>query len=285
MTWSAPIQVNQTPNTIPPIDRQAWNPAVAVAANGTVAVSYYDFRNNTAAPGTLTDYWLATVPAPATNPSTWSEVRLTNSSFNLEQAPTRFNGGFFLGDYEGLAAAGNDFVAVWGMPDGSATAQESIFFRRASSGAPLQAAAVGHNRLSATLTAHQVDGLLPEALHRWQAAGIATSILYGVDMGIADLYETTLDHASGHAIGLDGSSIARSGDMRQVHLIERLTVQKIGNDHRLGHIHDNEKIASIWVVSRRTPNHVILTEPGLLPTSSMEGNDLLNLVLSRHRVS
>jgi hypothetical protein len=34
-----------------------------------------------------------------------------------------------LGDYEGLAAAGKAFVAVWGMPDGSATGQESIFFR------------------------------------------------------------------------------------------------------------------------------------------------------------
>jgi probable HAF family extracellular repeat protein len=128
-TWSTPIQANQTPNTVPPLDRQAWNPTVAVAANGTVAVTYYDFRNNTGTGGALTDYWLAMNPAPATNPGTWSEVRLTNTSFNLEQAPTRFNGAFFLGDYEGLAAAGNDFVAVWGMPDGSATGQESIFFR------------------------------------------------------------------------------------------------------------------------------------------------------------
>jgi hypothetical protein len=129
-TWSKPIQVNQTPNSVAPADRQAWNPTVAVSANGTVAVSYYDFRNNTPAPGALTDYWLATAPAAATNPSNWSEVRLTDTSFNLEQAPTRFNGAFFLGDYEGLAAAGNDFVGVWGMPDGSANAQESIFFRR-----------------------------------------------------------------------------------------------------------------------------------------------------------
>jgi hypothetical protein len=128
-TWSNPIQVNQTPNTVPPLDRQAWNPTVAVAANGTVAVTYYDFRNNTGTGGALTDYWLAFAPAPATNPGTWSEVRLTNSSFNLEQAPTRFAGDFLLGDYEGLAAAGNAFVAVWGMPDGSATGQESIFFR------------------------------------------------------------------------------------------------------------------------------------------------------------
>src|SRR5205823_495410 len=129
--WSTPVQVNQTPNSVPAIDRQAWNPTVAVAADGTVAVSYYDFRNNTAAPGALTDYWLAT--APATNPSKWSEVRLTDQSFNLEQAPTRMHGDFILGDYEGLAAVGNDFVAVWGMPDGSSTNQESIFFRRAFS--------------------------------------------------------------------------------------------------------------------------------------------------------
>jgi hypothetical protein len=136
LTWSEPIQVNRTPNTVPPLDRQAWNPTVAVAADGSVAVTYYDFRNNTPAPGALTDYWLAfchpSATAPATNPANWSEVRLTNTSFNVEQAA--FDGtAFWLGDYEGLAAAGNDFVAVWGMPNGSATDQESIFFRRAVS--------------------------------------------------------------------------------------------------------------------------------------------------------
>jgi hypothetical protein len=132
LTWSQPIQVNQTPNTVPAIDRQAWNPTVAVAANGTVAVTYYDFRNNTPAPGALTDYWMAFAPAPATDPSSWSEVRLTDNSFNLEQAPTRFKGAFWLGDYEGLAAIGNDFVSVWAMPNGTSSPQESIFFRRAN---------------------------------------------------------------------------------------------------------------------------------------------------------
>jgi hypothetical protein len=140
LTWSQPIQVNQTPNTGAPADRQAWNPTVAVAADGTVGVTYYDFRNNTPAPGASTDYWLAycrpSATAPATNPSNWSEVRLTDTSFDLEQAPTRFNGAYFLGDYEGLATAGNDFVAVWGMPDGTGTSQESIFFRRAADPSP-----------------------------------------------------------------------------------------------------------------------------------------------------
>jgi hypothetical protein len=98
----------------------------------------------------LTDYWMAfchpSTTAPATNPASWSEVRLTDTWFNLEQAPARFapSENFFLGDYEGLAAAGNDFVAVWGMPNGTGTNQESIFFRTA----------VSHNahRLASTST-------------------------------------------------------------------------------------------------------------------------------------
>jgi hypothetical protein len=168
-----------------------------------VAVTYYDFRNNTGTGGALTDYWLAFAPAPATNPSTWSEVRLTDTSFNLEQAPTRFNGAFWLGDYEGLAAAGNNFVAVWGMPDGSATAQESIFFRRAidppaaglpasaepSTAAPITATTAGSSILftdtlamsenSSTAstspgTASAVDASAPTPWREsWLSAGIA----------------------------------------------------------------------------------------------------------------
>jgi hypothetical protein len=138
LTWSNPIQVNQTPNSVPTLDRQALNPTVAVAADGTVAVSYFDFRNNTPAPGALADYWMAfcrpSATRSATNPGNWGEIRLTDTSFDLEQAPTRFYGAFFLGDYDGLAAVGNDLVAVWSMPDGTSTSQDSVFFRRAISG-------------------------------------------------------------------------------------------------------------------------------------------------------
>src|SRR5262249_44064725 len=45
-TWSAPIQINQTPINIPSGNQQAFLPSIAVAANGTVAVTYYDFRFN-----------------------------------------------------------------------------------------------------------------------------------------------------------------------------------------------------------------------------------------------
>jgi hypothetical protein len=145
---------------------------VAVAADGTVPVTYYDFRNNSAAPGALTDYWLSSchpsATAPATNPASWSELRLNSTSFDLEQAPSRtsFGSNFYLGDYEGLAAAGNDFVAAWGMADGTATLEESIFFRRAAAARPqIGSFTASPNPVTAgssvTLTAANVVALNP----------------------------------------------------------------------------------------------------------------------------
>lgn len=260
LSWSAPIQVNQTPNTVSPIDRQAFNPTVAVAADGTVAISYYDFRNNTSAPGASTDYWLAYTHTPATKPGAWSEVRLTDTSFNLEQAPTRFNGAFFLGDNEGLAAAGNDFVAAWAMPDGSANAQESIFFRRAISGSALEAASIGHNKASVSLTDQKVSGLLPEALRRWQAAGVDTSGFGTIQIQIANLGGTTLGIATGHTIMLDDNAagwgwfvdrtprsdaeFSRPGNQGESHRMDLLSVLEHEVGHLLSHDHSEGGVMS-----------------------------------------
>jgi hypothetical protein len=44
-------------------DRQAFTPAVHVGDEGTVTVTFYDFRNNTAADGMLaTDQWAVLPP-------------------------------------------------------------------------------------------------------------------------------------------------------------------------------------------------------------------------------
>ena len=51
-TWSAPIEINQTPATVPSGNQQAFTPAIRVAADGTIGVTYYDFRNNTSDRGT-----------------------------------------------------------------------------------------------------------------------------------------------------------------------------------------------------------------------------------------
>lgn len=135
-TWSAPIKINQTPDNIPAGNRQAILPSVAVNQDGVVAVTYYDFRNNTPDSGLPTDLWMVHAhPADGfTNPASWSsENRMTPQSFNMERAPVK-EGGYFIGDYEGLVAFGKNFGALFSMP--TATNASSIFFRD-----PLPAAA------------------------------------------------------------------------------------------------------------------------------------------------
>jgi hypothetical protein len=128
LTWSTPIKINQTPETISVGNRQAFLPSIAVNQDGTVAVTYYDFRNNTPDPGLLTDVWMVHAhPADGlTNPASWSsENRITPASFNMENAPIR--DGYFIGDYEGLVAEGKHFGAFFTMP--TATDPTSVFFR------------------------------------------------------------------------------------------------------------------------------------------------------------
>jgi hypothetical protein len=132
LTWSEPIAINRTPDNIPPADRQAFRPSIAVAADGTIGVTYYDFRFNDSDPGTRTDYWFVSMrprtQRAATDPSNWrNEVRLTDASFDLQAAAIDY-GGEFIGDSNGLATVGNDFVATWSMPAG--TDQGNIYFRR-----------------------------------------------------------------------------------------------------------------------------------------------------------
>ena len=100
LTWSAPIKVNQTPVPV-----AAFTPSVDVASDGTVAVSYYDFRYNTPAPGALVDAFLA---HSHDGGAAWSETRVTPDSFDIEQAPVAR--GYFIGDYEGLTSAGSTFM-------------------------------------------------------------------------------------------------------------------------------------------------------------------------------
>jgi hypothetical protein len=121
LTWSAPIKVNKTPIGIPAGNQQAFTASVHVADNGTISVTYNDFRNNDSATPLWTDYFAIhchpTTTTACTSSANWnSELRLTNASFDMRQAPDA--GGFFTGDYEGLASAGNDFTAFFSQPHG-----------------------------------------------------------------------------------------------------------------------------------------------------------------------
>ncbi len=122
-TWSAPIKINKTPTDIPIGNQQAFTPAIHVAADGTVGVTYYDFRNNTPDPTTLpTDYFIVhchAATSSCTDPASWTEeTRITTDSFDMRNAPVAR--GFFTGDYEGLAAIGNEFRPVFVQAGGTA---------------------------------------------------------------------------------------------------------------------------------------------------------------------
>jgi hypothetical protein len=98
-----PTRVNANANVA------AFSPSVHVRGDGTIGVSYYDFRQNTADKTTLyTDYWLAR----SGNAATWQENQIAGP-FDLALAPRSSadnTSGYFLGDYQALASVGNVFV-------------------------------------------------------------------------------------------------------------------------------------------------------------------------------
>jgi hypothetical protein len=117
LTWSPPVQVNQATNV------QAFTPAVAAGAGG-VAVTYFDFRKDTPNPNTLlANAWRV---VSADGGATWRESPVFGP-FDLNSAPLTAEGNF-IGDYQGLAAAGGDFLAFFAAASpGDAANPSSIF--------------------------------------------------------------------------------------------------------------------------------------------------------------
>ncbi len=122
-TWSQPTKIDNAPNNV-----SAFTPSVAVAANGTVGVAYYDFRNNDAATGLPTDYWFTSCSSSCTSASNWSETHVAGS-FNMENAPVAR--GYFLGDYQGIATTGNDFGLLFAR-SGSAPSTSDVVYTKVS---------------------------------------------------------------------------------------------------------------------------------------------------------
>jgi hypothetical protein len=127
ISWSSPIRVSQTPSNRKKLREQAFLPSVAVAGNGVVVVTYYDFRND-GATGELTDYWAVFCASSCSSASSWTdETQLTDESFDYLLAPLA--NGRFLGDYMGLAASASDNIVrpVFGIA--TATNVTDLFTR------------------------------------------------------------------------------------------------------------------------------------------------------------
>jgi hypothetical protein len=115
LSWSAPTQVNSAQTVA------AFTPSIRVRADGTIGITYYDLRSNTADPTTLpTDLMLAR----STDGVNWSEVRLT-PTFDLSNAPVAA-GGYFIGDYHGLAVT-DAFIPVYVRTTGSTTNRTDVY--------------------------------------------------------------------------------------------------------------------------------------------------------------
>jgi hypothetical protein len=134
-TWSAPAKVNATPTDVVVHNQQAFSPSLAVSSDGTLGVSYFDFRFNDQGVALATDRWLLrcrpATTSPRCAPPARLETRLTASSFDMRRAHRLTEAGppgFFLGDYQGLTNAGGDFLAVFAQPHQGDPA--SVFARR-----------------------------------------------------------------------------------------------------------------------------------------------------------
>ena len=103
-TWSDPKRVSENKLT------QAFTGSVEYNDRGHIAVSYYDFSaDNPAGPTLDTDHWIM---ASRDGGATFTpRERLTRRAFDMRTAPDA--NGFFVGDYEGLAATPRVFAPVF----------------------------------------------------------------------------------------------------------------------------------------------------------------------------
>jgi hypothetical protein len=122
----------------------------------------------------------------------------------------------------------------------------------------LTAASVAAEPVRQTLRADQVQPLLAEALARWQATGVDTSALHGIDVRIADLGGLTLGQAAGGVIWLDDnaagwgwfvdatpwedSEFTTPGDQGEGGRMDLLTVLEHEIGHLLGRDHEADGV-------------------------------------------
>lgn len=104
-TWDPPVRVNND-NTA----SDQFQPALAVAADGSLGVAFYDRRNDPAF-DVLTDVYLAiSRDGGKTFPT---QQRVTTESWLTLPTPIGFRTGYH-GDYNQMVASGNNFYLTWG---------------------------------------------------------------------------------------------------------------------------------------------------------------------------
>ncbi len=107
-TWSAPRAVAKVP-------AQAFIPTIAVDGDGTVGVTYDDFRNDVRGDKMLsTDVWFS---HSHDGGQTWQEIHVAGPFDLLTGPETESSGvaGLFVGDYQALEGLSTGFVSAFAV--------------------------------------------------------------------------------------------------------------------------------------------------------------------------
>ena len=123
-SWSTPALVNSAYTSQP-----AYTPSVAIAPDGTVGVTYYQWDKATSSGLEPTVLYIqkSTNAGTSSTAPTFGARTAVSSEFNGLAAP--FAEGYFLGDYEGLVANASGFIpfnVLTNCDDGSCLALTSV---------------------------------------------------------------------------------------------------------------------------------------------------------------
>ncbi|MCV2359421.1 glycoside hydrolase [Paucibacter sp. TC2R-5] len=166
LSWSAPVAINRDPNVA------AFTPAVAVNADGLVAISHYDLRADTADASTLlAGAWLLS----SRNGVNWVETKIW-SPFDMAQAADAR--GLFLGDYQGLVGSRGGFLPVLALSGQDSNNRSDIYALRVMPTASASASNAPRAKILArTMPATKpAAGLSDEAFARARHAAIVTAM-------------------------------------------------------------------------------------------------------------
>ena len=127
-TWTPPRRVNGTPDSPPGGPGQTFTPQIDAAPDGTLAVTYYDLRDDTDAPGASTAHWIATCDGPGCAYGRGFREQRLGGPFDLDKA-FRWFGGPYLGSYTGLAHTRGGFVSAFAMSGERAGDPQDVYVR------------------------------------------------------------------------------------------------------------------------------------------------------------
>ena len=144
----------------------AFIPQVHVRADGTIGVTYFDLRSDTADAATLpTDYWLAR----SVDGVSWTETRVAGP-FDLATAP-QAGDAYFLGDYMGLVSSGTTFLPFYTRTTGTLDNRTDVFIARIPAGTAALASAPDDSKSAAAPDARRVSDNLRTSVSRRVRSG------------------------------------------------------------------------------------------------------------------